>query len=222
MTELWADGQLDPAEPAASVLTVATLLWDANPTSFAFSRQYTEAWVERLYRGFARNLTRPFRFVCFTERPRTFAEPIHQLVALPERPNYGDCILPYVLGDPMILVGLDTIVCGNIDHLADHCLAADKIALPRDPYNLGQACNGVALVPAGMERIASEHRGENDMAWLRTFPHDFTDDLFPGQIQSFKGAVRNRGIGDSRIVYFHGQEKPHQLPDHPLIAEHWR
>lgn len=205
------------------MLTVATLLWDANPTSFAFSRQYTEAWVERLYRGFARNLTRPFRFVCYTERDRRFAETaINQIVGLPARPTYGDCIRPYELGDPMILVGLDTIVCGNIDHLADHCLAADKIALPRDPYHPRQACNGVALVPAGLERIASEHRGENDMEWLRTFPHDFTDDLFPGQIQSFKGAVRDRGIGDSRIVYFHGQEKPHQLPDHPLIAEHWR
>ena len=204
------------------MLTVATLLWDANPTSFAFSRQYTEAWVERLYRGFARNLTRPFRFVCFTERPRTFAEPIHQMVALPERPNYGDCILPYVLGEPMILVGLDTIVCGNIDHLADHCFAADKIALPRDPYNLGQACNGVALVPAGMERIASEHRGENDMEWLRTFPHDFTDDLFPGDVVSYKGTVEKTGLKDAKIVYFHGLKKAHELSHLPWIQEHWR
>lgn len=203
------------------MITVATLLWDANPTSFAFSRQYTEDWVERLYRGFARNLTRPFRFVCYSEKPRTFAEPIVCIPTLPAKPTYGDCIKPYELGAPMILVGLDTVVTGNIDHLADWCLAAPRIALPRDPYNLQQACNGVALVPEGWQCIAQEHAGENDMEWLRTFPHDLTDELFPGQIQSFKGAVRDRGIGDTRICYFHGAEKPHQLPaDHPIL-EHW-
>lgn len=205
------------------MLTVATLLWSPNAASFAFSRQYTEVWVERLYRGFARNLTRPFRFVCYTERDRTFAESaINQIVGLPARPTYGDCIRPYALNDPMILVGLDTIVCGNIDHLADHCLTADKIALPRDPYNLNQACNGVALVPAGMERIAETHAGENDMAWLRTFPHDFTDDLFEGAIVSYKGTVEKTGLRDAKVVYFHGLKKPHELPHLPWIQEHWR
>lgn len=203
------------------MLTIATLFWQANPSSKSFSAMYDETWVEKLYRGFARNLTRPFRFVCFTEQPRSFVEPIHQMVALPERPTYADCILPYVLGQPMILVGLDTVVTGNIDHLADHCLTADKIALPRDPYRLSQACNGVALVPAGQEAIAAEHRGENDMEWLRTRPHDFIDDLFPGQVQSFKGAVKAKGLCDTRICYFHGKEKPHELRL-PWIAEHWR
>jgi hypothetical protein len=203
------------------VLTVATLLWDANPASKSFSAMYTTEWVDKLYRGFARNLTRPFQFVCFTEKPRTFAEPVCQMVSLPPRPSYADCIHPYILGEPMILVGLDTVVTGNIDHLADHCMTTDRIALPRDPYNLAQACNGVALVPGGLEEIALTHRGQNDMAWLRTFPHHFIDDLFPGHVQSFKGTVRDKGIGDTRIVYFHGKEKPHELPaGHPILG-HW-
>lgn len=203
------------------MITVATLLWDPNGDSLPFSRMYDETWVERLYRGFARNLTRPFRFVCFTDRPRGFVEPICQR-AIDGRPGYASCIQPYRLDEPMILVGLDTVVTGNCDHLADYCLAAGAVALPRDPYALHQACNGVALVPGGKRaEIFDGHRGENDMEWLRSKPHAFLDDLFPGHVVSFKGSVKSRGLGDARIVYFHGLEKPHEL-NLPWVREHWR
>jgi hypothetical protein len=204
------------------VLTIATLFWQPNAKSLRFSTAYTEEWVERLYRGFARNLTRPFRFVCYVDRPRAFSEPIGQRMINSPTPGYADCIQPYEMGQPMILVGLDTIVTGNIDHLADYCLTADRIALPRDPYAKHRACNGVALVPAGKEAIYADHRGENDMEWLRTKPHAFIDDLFPGHVESFKGRVRDQGLGDTRIVYFHGEEKPHQLPHVGWIGESWK
>lgn len=204
------------------MITIATLHWQANDRGHAFSAMYDESWVERLYRGFARNLTQPFRFVVYTERWRSYDVPTVQVVDLPERPTYADCIRPYEMGEPMILAGLDTVVTGNIDHLADYCLSPDsRLALPRDPYKPERACNGVALVPGGLEAIATEHRGENDMAWLRTKPHAFIDDLFPGQVVSFKGKVEAQGLGDARIVYFHGHRKPHELRE-PWISEHWR
>lgn len=203
------------------MLTVATLLWQPNDRSRSFSCCYSEEWVEKLYRGFARNLTQPFRFVCFTDRDRVFSEPIEQQRITAERPDYGTCIEPYRMGEPMILVGLDTVVTGNVDHLAEYCLTAKIIALPRDPYKPHIACNGVALVPAGWERIGAEHRGENDMEWVRKFPHNFIDDLWPGHVSSFKGSVKKRGVGDARIVYFHGLEKPHELPGIGWVKEHW-
>jgi hypothetical protein len=46
------------------------------------------------------------------------------------------------------------------------------------------------------------------------------DDLFPGQVRSYKGHVRQNGLGDTRICYFHGELKPHQI-DEPWIREHW-
>ena len=44
------------------MLTVVAPLWDANEKSLSFSRCYDESWVEKLYAGFCRHLTRPFRF----------------------------------------------------------------------------------------------------------------------------------------------------------------
>jgi hypothetical protein len=204
------------------MLTVATLFWSANDKSKSFSTCYSEAWVEKLYRGFARNLTTPFRFVLYTDRERSYSEPIEQVIQPDLGSNgYADCIRPYEMGVPMILVGLDTVITGNIDHLAKSCMERKDIGLPRDPYAPHRACNGVALVPAGMAHIASKHRGENDMEWLRTKPHSFLDDEFPGEIVSYKGSVETKGLGNAKIVYMHGEKKAHQLAHVPFVKEHW-
>ncbi|MBN9007246.1 MAG: hypothetical protein J0H40_17750 [Rhizobiales bacterium] len=206
------------------MLHVATCLWQANGASQPFSRCYDESWVEKLYRGVARNLTQPFRFVLFTDEPRCLGPSISQEPLLARPISYGSFTEPYRLGQPMILMGLDTVITGNIDHLAGYCLTSDVIALPRDPYMPSRACNGVALVPAGKQDVWSRWRGENDMEWIRQQPHAFIDDVFPGHVVSFKGHVRSHGLGDARIVYFHGNDKPHELvgrPEAEWVREHW-
>lgn len=202
------------------MITIATMFWDANEHSKDPSLGYDETWVEKLYRGFARNLTRPFRFVCFVDRTRDFAEPIDQRKFSSDGlPDYGYCIEPFALNVPSIVVGLDTIVTGNIDHLADWCMTADKIALP-NPYGK-DACNGVVLCPAGKREIFDEWRGENDMEWLRKQPHETIDKIFPGEVLSYKAHVRGKGLGKARIVYFHGAPKPPAI-DEAWVGEHWR
>lgn len=197
------------------------MLWEANASSLPTSRCYNETWVDKLYRGFARNLTLPFRFVLFTDRERHLHEPVVQERISATTPDYGCFTEPYRLNEPMILVGLDTIVVGNVDHLAVRCLSPGKIVLPRDPYQLERSINGVALVPPGHRAVYDTWRGENDMEWLRTFETDFLDDLWPGHVISLKAAdVRRRGLQAARIVYFHGRPKPHEL-DLPWVREHW-
>lgn len=204
------------------MLTVATLLWDANAHSMYFSRMYDESWAVKLYNGFARNLTVPWRFVLFTDRPRDLPGEIKQEMLRSDEPGYGDCIEPYRYGCPMILCGLDTVVVGSCDHLAAYCLNHTKLALPRDPFDNKRACNGVALIPAGHQHIYRNWpKGENDMVYLRKQEHDYIDDLFPGQVVSYKGYVKKNGIDGVKICYFHGQEKPHEL-DLPWLKEHWR
>ncbi len=207
------------------MITIATHLWDPNDQSFSFSRMYDEGWVEKLYRGVARNITQPFRFICWSEKPRWYSEPIETRLLDDPEPGYGSCVQLFELGEPMIVMGLDTVITGNIDHLADYCLTASKIALPRDPNAPYRACNGICLVPAGMQHIWTNHNGENDMAWMRRQPHEFIDDIFPGAARSFKGGesvpgIRETGLGDTRIVYFHGFSKPHELDD-DWLKEHW-
>lgn len=203
---------------------IASLLWKPKGNVQHFSRMYDESWAEKLFAGFRRNLTVPYEFVLFTDNKYNLSEDITQIVNPDLGLNgYADCIKPYALNRRMILVGLDTIVIGNIDHLAEYTKHCKKIALPRDPFQLSRACNAVALVPDGMEHIAIDHKNENDMEWLRTKPHVFLDDIFPGEILSYKCQVKNRkDLTGVKIVYFHGLEKPHELTHLPWIKEHWR
>jgi hypothetical protein len=207
----------------AAMLKVVTLLWEANERSYSFSTAYNESWVCKLYDGFARHLTRPYQFVLFTDRRRDFgSRNVLQILIESVPPSYGCCIEPYRLNDPMILVGLDTIVTGNINHLADYCLTSTMLALPTDPFHPVTVCNGVALVPSGCRDVYERWRGENDMEWMRRQRFKVIDALFPGHVVSFKGDAKGYGLRDARIVYFHGAEKPHELPEVEWIGRHWR
>lgn len=205
------------------MLIVSACLWDANEHSFEFSRGYDESWAEKLYRGFARNLTVPFRFVLFTDRDRRFAEPIEKM-PIERRPiHYGACVEPFKLNAPMIFVGLDTVIVGNIDKLARWCLEnPGKLVLPKHPYE-DWSINGVVLWGGGNRRIFDDWAGENDMDWMRSFPHERIDDLWSRKVVSYKAHVAKQGLSNkARIVYFHGQPKPDTLGHLPWIRECWR
>jgi hypothetical protein len=204
------------------VITIACTLWDANAHSFEFSRMYDESWVDKLYRGFERNLEQPFRFVCWTDRGRDSAEPIEWRILSNKTPDYTSCIEPYSMNVPMILVGLDTIVTGNCDDLADYCLTSGTLAVPRDPIHQWTVCNGVGLVPAGKRYLWDDYDGKlSDMEWIASQYPAVIDDIFPGQVRSYRCDVMQNGLGDCRIVYFHGLKKPHEI-DELWVKEHWR
>ena len=209
---------------AVCMLTVACCLWDANDLIYEFSRCFDSSWVDKLYRGFARNLTVPFRFVCFTDRKQYFREPVESVID--ENiglAGYGDCIRPFSLNEPMIFVGLDTIVTGNIDKMARWCVEhPGQMALPKHPYE-DFSINGVVLCGAGMRHVWDEWRGENDMEWTRSFPHERIDDLWDGRVVSYKAAMHGEDNVplQVRIVYFHGKPKPHQIRAR-WVREHWR
>lgn len=203
------------------MLSVVACLWDANQNSHWFSQCYDETWVTKLYQGFTRNLTKPFRFVLFTEKRRKLPYDIVQ-EPLEGECSYHSMIQPFRMGVPMILVGLDTVIVGNIDHMADYCMTASSIALPSDPFNETTVCNGVALVPRGFDHVYENHRGENDMEYMRRQKYVRTDFLFPGEIVSYKAHVKPSGkLGNAKIIYFHGDEKPHQLMHLDWIQKHW-
>lgn len=193
------------------MLYVAACLWDSNRHSHEFSRCYTEEWVDKLYRGFKRNLTIPFKFVLFTDRRRKFKEPIEQESLVTQEPGYGCLIEPFRLNEPTIICGLDMVVLDRIDHMAKYCLEGEDIALPAHPSKPHVTINPIVFVPKGHRKVFDEWHGENDMEWLKIQPHIKSDKMWPGQIRSFKlHDVRVRGVQNAKIIYFHGRPK---MPD---------
>lgn len=204
------------------MLNIACCLWDANDKSQSFSRCYDETWVEKLYRGFARNLTVPWRLVVFTDRERVFREPIEQERLERNPPDYGSLIEPFKLNEPTIVCGLDTVILQNIDHMADYCLKPGKVALQRHPSIPELTINPVVFVPAGHRGIFDHWDGENDMEWLRRQDTIATDDLWPGEILSLKlHDVRRKGTQGARIVYMHGEPKMPALMHLDWVKQNW-
>lgn len=205
------------------MITVAACLWDANEQSLPFSRDYSEADVDKLYRGFKRNLTVPWRMVCFTDRPRKFEEDVWQERLSAREPGYGAMIEPFKLNEPSIIVGLDTIVVGNCDDLARYCLEAAAPAVPKDPFHPETTCNGVVLTPKGHAWVWWEFPGGNDMDYVRQQPWAVIDRIFPRAVVSYKGHVQHYGLEpENRIVMLHGFPKAGQLTHLDWVADAWR
>lgn len=201
------------------MITVATVYYESLDVP-DFSRCYSPEWVDKLYRGVARNLTQPFRFVALTDRQYGFAEPIEQQKLLDTRWTTA-CIQLYgIEADRLLLLGLDTIITGNLDAIIAY---EGPLAVPRDPYRTIHPCNGVVLCPPRPDIVAAALSSPNvsDMTVLDPFAHEWLDDLFPGQIKSYKVHVQGQGVGDARIVYFHGSPKPHQLGHLPWVKKGW-
>lgn len=197
------------------MVTVVCAFYQGGKRVPAASRCFTKEWVEKLYRGVKKHYSKPFEFLCYTDRPYPFKEPIDQRPL--EHTNWATC-LQQCFGAParrIVFMGLDTVITGNVDHIFAY---RGKLAVPIDPYRPGQACSGVVLCPSRKDIAATP--ADNDMLALQQHPHEFLDDLFPGQIVSYKAQVRPNGLGDARIVYFHGEPKPHELHD-PWVEENW-
>ena len=205
-------------------LVLASLLWDANEKSERFSLAYDDSWAVKLFNGFRRNVTVPHRCVLYTDRQRDLPAHIEQIVQPDLGCNgYGDCVRLYEMNEPMILVGLDTLIVRNIDKLARWCLAnPGKLALPKHPYR-DISINGVQLWGGGNPAIFADWRGENDMDWMRSFPHERIDDLWPDRVVSWKARVANRGPGAAQIIYFHGKQKFDRLAENnAYVRANWQ
>ena len=196
------------------MMTVATVYYQGVNVP-SFSRCYTPQWVDRLYRGVARHAPEPFRFVCLTDDKYAFAEPIEQQPLLTRAWSLACKQLYGIEADRLLLCGLDTVIVGD---LTDLWAYRGDLAVPRDPYHPDQPCNGVVLCPS---RPDIGQAPGDDMRVLDAFRLDYLDDLFPGQVKSYKVHVQPYGLGDARIVYFHGVPKMDALPSEHPVRQAW-
>lgn len=147
---------------------------------------------------------------------------------------------PEVVGEHAILLGLDTICVGSLS-LIERVAKDTNYIVPLDPYHKPDICNGVVGVSTmGAKTIWDtwQRRRSQDlrhpryglfgafseMKWLRTHtePDATWDSECPGAVCSYKVDLR-RGEPTSatRIVYFHGSPKPHELTD-AWATDNWR
>ena len=103
--------------------TIVTALFDGRQTGVPHTTGvYDPAYVEKLYRGFKRNLTIPFDFVCLVDKNYIFQEDIKAVRFKRSVDQYGwmslmEMYRPEICEGIRLTVGLDTIITGPVDDI---------------------------------------------------------------------------------------------------------
>lgn len=212
----------------------------------AWSRVYTPAYADRFAESVRRH-SPDADVVIITDFPPDQFKAGQTIIdfALPHRgwAALMEMFRPEVVEDAAILCGLDTVFTGPLDAIESATLAYGYIA-PADPYD-GPAMTNAVVGIVGHLAGPIWHRwvdacrdglptGEeyklfgafSEMLWLRRHAPALAsfDNLRSGAVASYKAHV---APGDpsagTRIVYFHGQPKPHDLAAQrvPWVLEHW-
>ena len=176
---------------------------------------YDTAYVEKLYRGFKRNLTIPFDFICLVDKNYIFQEDIKAVRFKRSVDQYGwmslmEMYRPDLCEGIRFTIGLDTIITGPIDDIVTSSVS--KFAVCTDPMYPEQICNAVTLsTPEFCEEFWSMWEGNEDklipesklilenaapvpseMVLMRKYYGDSPriDKVFPNRILSYKVHVK--------------------------------
>ena len=210
---------------------------------------YDAMWVDKLYRAIKRNTTKPFELICLVDKEYPIKEPVKQVQFI-EQPNTSigwslltEMYRPDIIDDRRITMGLDTIIMDNIDDILE--IDVD-IAMITDPYHPKEVCNPITWCSPETAKVIwdvwtnkREWVYENckfiknaisEMILLRKlFDQDGEvpriDNIYEGIYSYSAHMIDNPDlIETSKIIYFHGYRKPHNLGAYPvddLIIPHW-
>lgn len=179
-----------------------------------------------------RHLTLPHRFVVFTDDPADYPEPIEKRpLPAPELVGWWQKIALFqpgifAEGERVLYLDLDTLICGSLDDIASydgtHARLAPffhglrpEFAGPQSGVMAWQGGFGAHIWKAYEVTGKPQNLVGGDQYFLNKIhpKPDLWQELFPGQIGSFKG---EGGIiqPERRILCFHGLPRMHQVfPD---------
>lgn len=182
--------------------------------------KYSAEYVNRLFRAVQRNLTVPHTFVCYTDNADGL-----DCLALPLPAGHIGWwykLFLFSLDRPVLVIDLDVVILRNID-----ALVCDEFRAIKDPWQSGYN-SSVVMIPAGMGEVWEKYltdrpdkRLHGDQDWLNIVPGFSSESCYPPDLcKSYKAEVRGVGLGDTALVYFHGDPKPHRV-DEVFVKEHW-
>lgn len=231
-------------------INIVCCLWGSWPSD---NPSLGPLYVDRLYRAVERNVTVPYEFICFTDRPPEIfrsgvhVRPIEVLAPVRETPKWYVFNPDNGLRGRVVVLDLDTIITGNIDHFVtrdEPFIIRQTFDYKRQRVNRGIGGDMYAFNAGWGEGLWKKFRdntsefiqqtgGDERVAFDWLLPKDlkihFWQDFFPGQYVSYKRTVRllndkilHSKLENYRLISFHGIPRPHMLWNTAWIKQYWR
>ena len=193
---------------------------------------YDPEWVERLQRGVAAHMTRPYRFLCLSDVP----VPCDRTELQNHWPGWWSKLELFTLPGPVLYLDLDCIVTGPLDDLVQDTPSftmCDDFLRPGVHNSSAMSWRGdfseierlFAESPrARMDQYRRTSDGRiGDQAWIedvlattgqtiRTFP--------TGRVVSYRVSAKDQVPDGASVVSFHGRPKPHEVKN-GWVASAW-
>lgn len=215
-------------------LTICCFLWGDWWTPYGIQ------YVNRLYNSVQRHLTLLYDFICITDKLVSlgFSDGIRRIfLDVPDlkwnlkkmflyKPDNG-------LSGRIICFDLDVVIIGSLNEIASY---DGEFITCEAVYHPGRPGGSVIGFQAGFgaeelwkplmqdqQKWEKETKG-SERAYFRkrlNGEYDFWQNLYPGQILSYKRSCGNGLPNDVRVVRFHGMPRPHEVEDQ-WVKENWR
>ena len=193
---------------------------------------YDAQYVNNLYSMVKRNLTIPYRFVCFTDDPAGVKCYTKKLPA--NLVGWWAKLSIFRFGlmtGKVLYLDLDTIICDSLDFVDEY---QGDFAILRDFYRPEGYGSGVMLWNKSQPQVWADWIKNpvddplGDQGWIeKKIPNaDRLQDVFPEKIVSFKVDCSEKVPEKASIVCFHGSPKPHELDKvyevDSFLLQHWK
>jgi hypothetical protein len=194
-------------------------------------------YLAKLYGGIKRHMPAgvEWRGVCFTDDPATVPAGVSARPLVSGLGGWWNKLLMFApgafdAGERVLFADLDTLFCGDLGDFAGY---RGRFAALRDPFypdHLGSAL--MAWEAGALDHIWTSFEAggkpqfdpRGDQFWIETMQpeYDRWQDMFPGQVASFKANCVQQGKmpEDTRVLVFHGHPRPHQCRA-PYVQHLW-
>jgi len=196
---------------------------------------YSVDWVDKLYRGVARNLDIPFKFTCLSN----VDTPYDTIKLMSNSDNYWNKIELFkkdLFNGPVLYFDLDVVICKNITKDIIN-LPQDKLLMVQEPYrNIVNSSimfwNGdysylfdqyITNKNSIVEEYSHPETGKyTDQAYIREHAeHDVIENYVSNNFIQWKHHRVETKITNPSLLIFTGTQKPYNNVDLQLVKDHW-
>lgn len=198
---------------------------------------YTEEYVQKLYRMVARHMSLPFLFLAFTDVTNPAPHPGVLWIQLKTpRPRWWSKLEVFRICTGYvrtIYLDLDTVIAGDLAPLAEEDLGPSGIAMLRGFKRPQRRASGVMAWSGNFRWLLDgvEDAPEYPEGWEQEYiiRRLREQEIEPAVVQDFLPVVSykhdcrgNRKPPDAPIVCFHGLPRPHEAPETDWAPNEWR